>query len=241
MDKERIIRNTQPASGRALPLTGPNVAPAVMASPAKEVDRDYLRSRFSDELDEIRAQARESGLQAGRQEVAREIEEVHAESARATEREMKRLRAQLDEQTQALEQKRQQLIVVMRELKEHRDALLQDMEPQLVEIALAGVLKILGHAAKDRSLIRRLVATQLAGIPAARPLRIRISSGDFELVKEDKALRDASLLELFVADRSLSPGDCLMETEHGTLDAGLGQQLSRFRETLLAAYGNRTR
>lgn len=238
-DKDRVLRDTNPCDARALPLRhAANLSSIDKGAQDRLeiVDLDMLRSRFADELAALRETERQTGLAAGRAEARLELEEKRNHDAAALEEQRIRLEAEAEKQTQALQQSQRQLDSVARELKEYHDALLNDLEPMLVEIALAGVLKILGHAAKDRSLVRRLVNTQLSRAAAANPLRIRVSRKDMELIAAGDGAAQEPSTAIFVADDALKPGDCLIETEHGTLDAGIEQQLARFREVLVGTY-----
>lgn len=236
--RERILRDAAVVAQRVLPVGTRRPAtvevPAV-ESPAPAVDVEMLREIFSGELAELRNAAREAGFAEARAQAQAELAEARKGDQEARAKESRKQQAAIDAAHRELDQVRQQFDRLIADLEAKRKAMLVDLEPALIDIIMAGVLKIVGRAAKEETLVRRLVATQLARLGQQRPLRIRVARQDLPfLQRPGDAGNDTA--GVFVADDTLAPGECLIETDCGTLDAGVQMQLAAFGKTLHDAY-----
>jgi flagellar biosynthesis/type III secretory pathway protein FliH len=99
-----------------------------------------------------------------------------------------------------------------------------------VETAYAALVRVLGQKSADRQLMRELCeeALKARGIGAAT---LRLSPADHA----DVALEDTHLL--VVADSSLSPGQCVLESPRGASDTGLDVRLEAIRRAFLDGLG----
>lgn len=243
MNRDRIIRNSQPAAGRALPLrseTAPvetrDTQVVVENAQRPAMNQDELRKLFAAELAELYEAERAHAREAAERDAQARAEAKFRESARKLEEEYRDRLAELDEQRASISQALKQLAGAETDLREHRDGLLRELEPVVVEIALAAVLKILGQAVKEQTVIRRVVNTQLSKASKMRPVRVRISAQDFELLAAQSEMQDDVVAGLFAPDAALAPGEIFIETEHGTIDAGLDRQIAEFRKLLTRTY-----
>lgn len=251
MNGKLIIRNSQLVNAKALPLrrdtecdnTQPGSTAKVSATATHDhalhtEDLEILRKRFTTELAQLFDNERQAAHVAGRNDALREAEERLREKAEILSKEYENSQAEMQQQQRQLRHSAQQLVNAVEELGEYRNSLLRDSEPLLIEIAATAVTKILGHAAKDGSLIRRVVSKQLAHAATMRPLRIRVSRQDMAQIKATDTAQKDAWQDVFVADEALAAGDCFIETEHGTLEAGIARQLEHLRQILLKAYRN---
>ncbi|TCS37723.1 flagellar biosynthesis/type III secretory pathway protein FliH [Paucimonas lemoignei] len=130
-----------------------------------------------------------------------------------------------------------QLKELFQSLKNLDEALFQEMEDSAAEVVFEAVTKIIGQAAIDKKIAYAVTRQAIEQVKGRERLIVRVSSKDYELVKE--TLTDPDTDGLFiksvsvVADNLVQLGGCLIETEAGNLDARLEIQLQRLKETLL--------
>lgn len=243
MNRDRIIRNSQPAAGRALPLRSEKTAVetrdaqiVVESVERPALSQEELRQLFATELAELYEAERTRARETAEREAQAGAEEESREAARKLEEEYQARLANLDKERANISRALKQLASAENDLREHRDGLLRELEPAVVEIALAAVLKILGQAVKEQTVIRRIVNTQLSKASKMRPVRVRISAQDFELLAAQREMQDDAVAALFAPDAALASGEIFIETEHGTIDAGLDRQIAEFRKLLARTY-----
>jgi flagellar assembly protein FliH len=111
---------------------------------------------------------------------------------------------------------------------------LDEAEDLVVSLVYETVCKIVGDALATREGVAALVSqalTQLRGKPA---LLIRVNPLDLELLEEGSAFGVSTEAD-WRADESVPMGGCIVESEHGTLDARIDTQLNQLKRALLAA------
>lgn len=117
---------------------------------------------------------------------------------------------------------------------------LEGLERQIVEVVTTAVRKIVGEL-DDRERIVRVVRTALEQVRGRQRVVVRVCPEEEPQVREALApmlakTSAASGLEL-VADQRMKPGDCMLESEMGVVDAGLDVQLRAIENALAAKIG----
>lgn len=231
-----ILRNGiwHPES-RPLPLTLANVRlPSDKDQDARvESARALLLEQHADQLQTIVAEAREQGYGEGKERAQQE----YAEKLRVR---LEELEAQSTAKVEELKSQCDQLAAVIEAITNERHEMAREMEAVSVQVAFCALTRILGDASRHKDHLQALVrsASQAAG--ESGPLRIRLARRDYVALFEPPIPTDA-LVDInkqldFVADDSLSPGSCLVETSRGSLDASLATQLGTLKELLLNVY-----
>lgn len=193
------------------------------------ISRERLRHIYAEDLAVLMAEAREAGLEEGREQAA-------LEAAAASTRESEARRRVEELAAEELREKLGQLDGVIGALQSQRGAVLHDAEEAIVELMYACLTHLLGRLAVEGDLIQALVSKALEDIPASEPLTVRLSLGDHAALAECGGLDRMveGRVTRFIADAKLRTGDCMIESARGTLDCGLERQLSGLRDVLIA-------
>lgn len=138
-----------------------------------------------------------------------------------------------------------QLLEMRAQMQGHAQGVLQKIEEayarlektisnELPELIIAGVYKIIGENAMPAELLKaRIEAVMAESCPANEAVVVSVSQQDLEALKAiDEALVTNNARITFKVDEKLSPGDCLMQTKFGQVDARLKTQFGRLREEL---------
>ncbi|MCR5801735.1 MAG: hypothetical protein K6G57_05320 [Lachnospiraceae bacterium] len=180
-------------------------ADEIIATARSEADR--ILAEASVQADNIRKSAHDEGYMSG-----------HEEGRRAAEADYSEKLAGLDREKAALEDQYREVY--------------SGMESSLVDTITDIYGHILGLDMKaQKEILIHLMTTTIRQVEGARSFLIHVSGENYELVsankdklKEAAALPD-SVIEI-VNDISLSGGDCLIETDGGIFDCGIGTELS---------------
>ena len=141
------------------------------------------------------------------------------------------------------ERKLKQLAVKEKELLEEYDRMLHEAEPKLVD-AIVGVYEHLFKVdiSKNKEIALHLIENTIRGADSNRDFIVRVSKEDHPAVSAQKERLTACLvspnatLEI-IADMTLKENECLIETEGGIFDCGLGTQLEELnRELRMLSY-----
>ncbi len=164
-----------------------------------------------DQAEEIRAKAKEEGYQEGIEACERKCQD------------------KLDEEVQ-------ELLLIRKQLEHKKRELYIDAENDIIFLVLDSVKKILGqYVEKDEEYIEELVKTAMIKVTKSREIVLRVSTEDVE-----KAERIRTRLILgcdrvddieIKRDISLSEGQCIIETERGSIDASIEGQVRKLTET----------
>jgi type III secretion protein L len=126
------------------------------------------------------------------------------------------------------------------EVNAARDKQVAESEPELIRLAVRIAQKIIGEELRiNPEAIVSLARECLQSLGRERALTIRIPAADIEVVRRRIVLlREAAgpnrSIEV-VADATISPGSCIVESEYGVIDARLETQLRCLEEILLRA------
>lgn len=113
---------------------------------------------------------------------------------------------------------------------------IENIEETLVKVVTSAVRKIIGEM-DERERIVRVVRTALVSVRSQQKVLIRVCPADEPAVREALAAMIASapggvsFLDVS-ADPRMKPGDCILESELGVVDAGLETQLRALENAL---------
>lgn len=164
-------------------------------------------AEFESRLIEESRKAFEAGLQRGRLEGRQAEREAQA----AAERERVRLAAEL-----------------IAKFAEERDRYLHAVEHEVVKLALAVAARILRREAQmDPLLLTGAVRVALGQLSASTEVRLRVPVGELALWTEAMALvPNLPIKPTVVPGDGMRLGECLLETELGSVDLGIRAQLA---------------
>ena len=125
------------------------------------------------------------------------------------------------------------------QLEEEYQNALDQLEPQLVE-AITGIYEHIFHVELHsyRDILVHLIASTLRKAEGNKDFLVHVSKEDYSYVSMQKKQLQAILagngvtLEI-VEDVTVEKNECMIETEGGIFDCGLGTQLSQLRQKLL--------
>lgn len=181
-------------------------------------------SAFPEELngtsiDELVAQAKRRGFLDGREEGieegwAQERERQHAVQEAASRAAAEKLNAE-----------RARLIA---NLDEARQQYLHEIEPEVVRLALGIAARILRREAQmDPLLLSGAVRVALGQLAASTRVRLKVPESDLALWTEAIALLpNPGTRPEVIAGEGMRLGDCIIETELGSVDLGVRAQLN---------------
>ncbi len=123
-------------------------------------------------------------------------------------------------------------------MEEEYQTALEQMEPQLVE-AITGIYEHIFHVELHsyRDILVHLIASTLRKVEGSREFLIHVSREDYPYVNMQKKQIQAGIpgdnisLEI-VEDMTMEKDACMIETEGGIFDCGLGTQLAELRKKL---------
>jgi flagellar assembly protein FliH len=152
----------------------------------------------------------EAGRERGRQE------------GRASERE-----AQAAALAAAAEQRTRQVAGLVETFAEERDRFLHSAEHEVVELALAVAARILRREAQmDPLLLTGAVRVALGQLSGSTQVKLRVPPAELELWTEAMALApNLAVKPTVLAGEGMRLGDCVVETEMGSVDLGVRSQL----------------
>jgi len=171
--------------------------------------RSQMQAALVKEHDEAIRDAREQGYREGMEKAQAEVD---------------RLRNELTQKEQSLEQ-------------EYQD-ILNEIEPQLID-TITGIYEHVFHVElrSYREVLVYLISTTMRKIEGNRNFLVHVSKEDYPFVSMQKkqiaasAAAPNSSVEI-VEDLGLKKNECQIETDNGVFDCGLGTQLTELRHRL---------
>lgn len=136
------------------------------------------------------------------------------------------------------EKQRQQYVEKKKQLEEEYQHQIDVLEPQFIE-TLTGIYEHIFHVelSSYREILVYLIASTLRKIEGVRSFMIHVSADDYPYVSMEKKQLIAvvsaadSVIEV-IEDMTLSKNECLIETESGIFDCGLGTQLEELTQKM---------
>ena len=201
------------------------VRAACSTDPTDQADSDDPLFRAQRQADII--------VRTARAEAESVREEAHAEGCTAGLADAARV---ADELIRRLES-------VLAEAIAQRNALIDDVEPQILKLVIQVVEKVIRHEIRtDPRVVERAIKACLKRVKDSSEAWVRVSPEEVERVKaiRDELLSAADdMRTLHVADdRRVDLGGCVVESASGSLDARVGTQLSRLQDKLMEAFEN---
>jgi flagellar assembly protein FliH len=169
-----------------------------------------IRAEFEKRLTEETRRSFETGRERGRQEGRQTEHEMQAAAHAETEKERARQAAHLIES-----------------FTQERDRFLHSVEHEVVKLALAVAARILRREAQmDPLLLTGAVRVALGQLSGSTQVRLRVPPAELDLWTEAVALLPKLAVKPTVlAGEGMRLGDCVIETEMGTVDLGIRSQL----------------
>lgn len=188
-----------------------NALLAEAQSKADQIKEDAVRER-EQVLEEARQQGYEEGCARARQELEREKAGLQAEK---------------------------------RQMEAEYDALVARLEPELIK----HLTDIYEHVfqvdlSSNREILEYLITTAMSRAEGSRNFLLHISKEDYSYVCTRKQQLQSTVGENasmeIIEDMTLSRNECMIETENGIIDCGLGTQLAELsRKLKLLSYQSR--
>jgi flagellar assembly protein FliH len=176
----------------------------------KETANLGVHAEFEKRLAEETRRFFEAGREKGRQE------------GRQAEHE-----AQVGALSAAAQQRIRQAAEMVATFAQERDQFLQVVEREVVELALAVAARVLRREAQmDPLLLTGAVRVALGQLSRTTQVRLRVPPSELDLWTEAIALMpNLALKPTVVAGEGMRLGDCVIETELGSVDLGIRSQL----------------
>lgn len=125
-----------------------------------------------------------------------------------------------------------------RQLEAEYDEMLEDLEPRFIETITDVYSYIFGVDLMDnRDILVHLIDSTLRKVESSKTFIVHVSAEDYPHVNMQKqtlvegAVAGRGLIEI-IEDIALSKGDCLIETDGGIFDCGVGTQLEELTKKL---------
>ncbi len=184
--------------------------------PAAECDEpgngieDELRAEFDKRLADETRKAFESGRERGKQEGLQAEREAQAKTVAAEHARYAR-----------------QLADVVEKFAQERDSYLRAVEPEVVKLSLAIAARILRREAQmDPLLLTGAVRVALGQLAGSTQMQLKVPPAELELWTEAIALLPKLAVKPTVlAGEGMRLGECVIETEMGSVDLGIRSQL----------------
>lgn len=124
------------------------------------------------------------------------------------------------------------------ELKQAKQAWLAHWETAAVRLSAAMAAKIVRRELRDRPEITLSLVREALELAAGSPdVRLQLNPSDYQSLNDETRRITKSMSALgkaeIVADESVGPGGCRVETRFGTIDQRIESQLNRIVEELL--------
>ncbi|MBP3203939.1 MAG: hypothetical protein J6M66_00785 [Lachnospiraceae bacterium] len=208
-------------------------------SDPQDMDTEQFLSGAKDAADAFLADAQEKAQQEAdrllaqaREQIAAEREEALAQAKEQGYREgVQKAEKEYAAKQKALADKEKQLEA------EYED-ILKQLEPRLVEVIGDAYSYLIGEELSGyKDILVYMISSAVRRIENGKTFTVRISGEDYPYVSMEKKKLDAALaspsatLEL-VEDTTLSHNECMIETEGGIFDCGLGTQMRELQKRL---------
>lgn len=240
----KIVKNNQVTYGMPFQLKiAANLRNIKLQEEITSADEETVAGMDIDTVADIIAKAREEAEMITKEaeyEAARIVESAENEAkVRATEIEDKALQKGYSE---GMENARQQNEALLQETQSIRDNAIEEhdhiiacMEAEIIEMALDIAKKVIGSEFQANPENMLLIVRQAVEKCSNRnSMLIKVSKEDYSFLNENierllSMVQGVGEIEL-KQDLSLKPGDCIVETPFGSVDAGMQIKLSKIEQ-----------
>jgi flagellar biosynthesis/type III secretory pathway protein FliH len=146
-------------------------------------------------------------------------------------------RAQLDAERQQLQAMKQQLVAAQAQWMQSLAKLAAAAVPQapsaqlVLEVAMAVAKELVGHELQtNKALVLRTLDDLLQSVAGEQQVELRLSPNDLEAVRQQRP--ELGQQVRLVADPTLGPGGCVVETPRQILDGSIDRRLAAVRAAL---------
>lgn len=181
----------------------------------------------------------EDVLETARREAAQIVANAEVQSAAIEQAALVRMRTEVraeleDEAAAQVADLRRQLTATLAEISGLREEITNQVESEVVELALEIAKKVVGREVTfDREIAFTLVKVSLSRLQTHAAARIHLHPEDFAFVQMHRErLNYHGALEI-IEDRSIDLGGCLVKTENGDIDARIESQFEEIAHNLL--------
>jgi flagellar assembly protein FliH len=144
--------------------------------------------------------------------------------------------AGLDAASDRIEAMIRRLTQTIEELVTLRASMIRQTERQMVELSLAVARRIIHREVSlDRDLLIAMARVALDRLGESAQVTVRLHPEDYELTGAARVTKAMGRNVTVVADPNIERGGCLVESDLGSLDAGVDSQIQEFARALLAA------
>jgi flagellar assembly protein FliH len=136
-----------------------------------------------------------------------------------------------------LQAERERIDGIVKDVRDQFSALYGATEEAIVKFAFGVAERIIRReVTQDRSIVLGQIRESVRRLLGVERLTIRVHPDDLPAVREQKSVIQAngdSIREIVVeGDESLQPGDCVLESDMGNIDARLSTQLKQIENVL---------
>lgn len=210
---------------------GEGASGVIKAADLSGPDLEEIEAQAQAILEEARAEAERILADARSQGESLRADAVEEGSRQGFEEGYERGMAEADGLKQELAERR-------RALEAEYDELLENLEPKFIETITDVYSHIFGVDLMDnRDILVHLIDSTLRKVESSRTFIVHVSADDYPHVNMQKqtlmegAAAGRGLIEI-IEDIALSKGDCLIETDGGIFDCGVGTQLEELTKKL---------
>ncbi|MCE5314765.1 MAG: FliH/SctL family protein [Armatimonadota bacterium] len=184
-------------------------------------------------------------------EIARQEAEIIVRTARAEAQSIKKktrdeahaegYNAGIEESRQRVQELVEQLEADIASVEIDKEAVLSEIEPEVLKLCVDAVEKIIRHEIKiDSRIVLRVIKSCLRRVKNSSEVRVRVNPSELAAVraKRDELLGLADGLRgiSVVDDRRISAGGCVIETSSGDFDATIETQMDRIEKKIGDTY-----
>ena len=200
----------------------PTPLPLEQAPPP--VDEAALHLEYERRVSDEGRKGFEAGRERGRVEGRQAEHEAQAEAIAAAE-----------------EVRKRQVAELMENFVKERDRFLQSVEREVVELALAVAARVLRREAQmDPLLLTGAVRVALSQLAGTTQVRLRVPASELQLWTDAMALMpNLAVKPTVLPGDGMRLGDCLIETEMGSVDLGIRAQLGEIERGFFDRAGTR--
>ena len=207
-----------------------DAVPRSVTTPSRDATTGTIEPRMSAELEARIAEEKRRAFESGR-------EQGHQEGHKAEHE------AQSGSQAAIQRQRMQQAAELLESFTQEQNLYLHKLEHEVVMLALAVAARILRRESQmDPLLLTGAVRVALGQLSQSTQVRLRVPSAELDLWCEAIAhLPNLAVKPTVIAGERMRLGDCVIETELGSVDLGIRAQLGEIERGFFdRAGGSRT-